>query len=187
METLTIVILGIIVVPVVVCWAIYNGLVRKKNDCEQAFGNIDVYLKKRYDLIPNLVKIAGKYMKHEKEVFTKITELRAQAMSGNASQDDSVKINSEISSLLGGIKVAMENYPQLKADTQMTKLQGSMNEIEEQISAARRTLNACVTILNNAVEMFPSNIFAGMFGFKKRELFAAEEIARENVSVDFGD
>lgn len=178
----TIVIGGIIlflIIPIV----IYNGLVGKKNQVENAFGSMDVMLKKRYDLIPNLVESVKAYMKHEKETLTNITALRTQAMSGSCSTEERVQLENQISGMMRNIMVAVENYPNLKASEQFTMLQRSWNEAEEQISAARRSYNASVTDYNNGVEQFPSNIFASMLGYQRKAVFVIPDVERQNVNA----
>lgn len=175
--------IGIIVVAAIFAVIIYNSLIGKKNQVEKAFASIDTLLKKRYDLIPNLVATVKQYAKHEAGTLTEITELRAKAMSGGASPDEQVALNNALGKALGGIMVAVENYPELKANENFMQLQRSLNEIEEQISASRRAFNASVTDFNNAVEMFPTNIFAGMMGYKRRQLFEIPETERQNVNV----
>jgi len=174
----------VVVVPILFLIIMYNSLIGKKNQVNNSFASIDVLLKKRYDLIPNLVASVKNYMKHEKNTLTEITELRAQAVSGNMSPDQQVDLNNKISRALSGIMVAVENYPDLKANQNFLQLQGSMNEVEEQISAARRAYNAAVTDYNNAVEMFPTNIIASMMGYKLKTLFEIVEAERENINVN---
>lgn len=174
---------GVLLFCALVFFVMYNGLVGKKNQCEQAFASIDVFLKKRYDLIPNLVNTVKQYMKHEADTLTKVTEMRARAMSGNVSSDEAVGLNNVLGKALGGIMVAVENYPDLKASENFQQLQRSLNEIEEQLSAARRAFNASVTDYNNAVEMFPTNVIAGMIGYRRRQLFEIDESERKNVDV----
>ena len=175
--------IGIVAVFVVFFILTYNGLVGKKNQVENAFASIDAMLKKRYDLIPNLVATVKQYAAHESDTLTEITELRAKAISGNLSSDEQVEINNQISKAMGGIMVAVENYPDLKANENFLQLQRSLNEIEEQISAARRAFNASVTDYNNAIEMFPSNLVAGMMNYTRRQLFEIPDEERENVNV----
>jgi len=177
------VIVGIVVLFLIIVFAMYNGLVGKKNQCENAFAGIDATLKKRYDLIPNLVSTVKQYMKHEASTLTEITELRAKAMSGGVSSDEAVGLNNKIGKVLGGIMVAVENYPDLKASDNFQQLQRTLTEIEEQLSAARRAFNASVTDYNNAVEMFPTNIMASMMGYRRRQVFEAAEAERENPNV----
>jgi len=125
-------------VLLLICIIIYNSLVGKKNQVLNVFATIDALLKKRYDLIPNLIATVKTYMQHERETLTEITELRAKAVSGQISDDEKVALDNKLSQMLGGIMVAVENYPDLKANQNFLQLQGSLNEIEEQISAARR-------------------------------------------------
>ncbi len=161
----------------------YNRLVGLRNTVDKAFASIDAMAKKRYDLIPNLVATVSKYMEHERGTLTDITEMRAKAVSGNLSDNEKVDLDNKISRAMGGIMVAVENYPDLKANQNFLQLQGSLNEIEEQLSAARRAYNSAVTDYNNACQMFPSNVFAMMFNFKTRRLFEITEVERQNVDV----
>ncbi len=161
----------------------YNFLVGKKNQVENVFASIDTILKKRYNLIPNLVATVEKYMEHERGTLEKVTELRAKAMKGDISNDEKVSLNNMLSSALGGIMVAVENYPDLKANENFMHLQRSLNEIEAQISAARRAYNQAVTDYNNAIEMFPTNILAGYMNYQRKQVFEIEEAQRENPNV----
>jgi LemA protein len=158
-------------------------MVGKKNQVDNIFGSIDALLKKRYDLIPNLIASVQTYMKYEQQVLKDVTEMRTKAISGNLSPDDKVDLDSKISKAIGGIMVAVENYPDLKANQNFLQLQSAMNEIEEQISAARRAYNASVTDYNNACQMFPTNIIAGMMGCKSKKVFEITEAERQNVNV----
>ena len=178
------VVVGVILIFIVLFVVLmYNSLVDKKNQVENAFGGIDVQLKKRYDLIPNLISSVKTYMKHESDTLTEITELRTKALSGGLSNDDKIYLDNKITSKLGGIMVAVENYPDLKASDNFIQLQRSLNEVEEQISASRRSYNASVTDLNNGIEKFPSNIIAGMMSLARKEVFEILEAQRENVDV----
>jgi LemA protein len=177
------VLIGVVVLLVLICVALINSLVAKKNQVRNVAGSIDALLKKRYDLIPNLVAAVKNYMKHERETLTSITEMRARAASGNLSEGEKVKLNDRLGQLLGGILVAVESYPDLKANQNFLQLQAALNETEEQISAARRAYNAAVTDYNNALEMFPSSIFATLLNYKHETVFAAEEGERANVNV----
>jgi len=161
----------------------YNSLINKNNKVENAFGGMDAQLKKRYDLIPNLVKSVKTYMKHEAETLTEITKLRTKAMSGNISDDEKVSLDNAITSKLGGIMVAVENYPDLKASDNFNQLQRSLNEVEEQISASRRAYNATITSYNNSVEMFPTNLIAGMMNMQRKNVFEIPETERKNIDV----
>ena len=175
--------IGIVAVFVLFFIVTYNSLVGKKNQVENAFASVDTMLKKRYDLIPNLVATVKQYAAHESDTLTEITDLRAKALSGNLTSDEQVEVNNQISKAMGGIMVAVENYPELKANENFLQLQRSLNEIEEQISAARRAFNASVTDYNNAIEMFPSNLVAGMMSYRRRQLFEIPSEERENVNV----
>ena len=178
------VIIVLVAVPVLMYVALYNGLVGKKNQVENAFAGMDVMLKKRYDLIPNLISTVKNYMTHEKELLTQITELRSQAVNGSISNEQKVDLDNKISKAFSGIMVAVENYPDLKANDSFMQLQRALNEVEEQISASRRSYNASVTDYNNAIEMFPSSIVAGMMNYKTKLLFVIEESQRQNIDVN---
>ena len=179
---MTVIILLIIAVGVLSV-VVYNGLISKKNQVTNAFGSIDTILKKRYDLIPNLVSAVGEYMKFERSVLSDITALRTKAMSANITDAEKIDLNNKLTKALGGIFVAVENYPQLKASENFLQLQAALSEVEEQVSAARRAYNAAVTEYNNAVEMFPSSFFASMMKYQKRAVFEVPESERANVSV----
>ncbi|MFH1063245.1 MAG: LemA family protein [Candidatus Omnitrophota bacterium] len=162
---------------------LYNSLIGKKNQVENVFASIDALLKKRYDLIPNLIATVQTYMKHERGTLTEITEMRAKAVSGNLSDDEKVDLDNKVSKMLGGIMVAVENYPDLKASQNFIQLQRTLNEVEEQISAARRAYNATVTDYNNAVEMLPTSFLASMMNYKRKQVFEITENERQNVNV----
>jgi LemA protein len=177
----------VIVIVVVVLFAvvfIYNSLIAKKNQVKNVFGTIDALLKKRYDLLPNLIATVKAYMQHEKNLLTEITEIRAKAVSGKMSDDEQVELDNKLSKMLGGIMVAVENYPDLKANENFMHLQRTMNELEEQISAARRAYNAAVTTFNNAVEMFPTNLAASVMRYKQKKVFEISPEQRENVGAE---
>ncbi len=161
----------------------YNSLVAKKNQVDNISASVDTVLKKRYNLIPNLVSSTKEYMKHEREILEKITSLRSKALKHSTSTEDRVEIDKEISAALRSILVAVENYPELKADKNFMHLQRTLNEIEEQISAARRAYNQAVTDYNNALEMFPTNIMASFLHYKRKPLFNINEIEKENPNV----
>lgn len=174
------IVLGIIALFTILA---YNRFVLLRNAADKAFASIDAMAKKRYDLIPNLVASVQQYMDHERQTLTEITALRTKAISGELSQDQKVDIDNKITRMVGGIMVAVENYPELKANQNFMQLQGSLNEVEEQLSAARRAYNAAVTDYNNAIHLFPSNVFAMIFAFKSRRMFEISEKERENVDV----
>lgn len=160
---------------------IYNSLITRKNDCENAFAGIDVQLQKRHDLIPNLVGAVKGYMKHEESVLTRLTELRSQVQNKELGTDDRVKLENEITQKMGGIMIAVENYPDLKASQNVDLLMRSINEVEEQLSAARRAFNAAVTTFNNGVETFPSSMIAGMMKLSRRTMFEIPTASRPQM------
>lgn len=179
------IIIGAIVLALLAGLIIYNTLIGKKNAVENSFATIDVQLKQRHDLIPNLIATVKNYMTHERGTLEELTRLRTQALSGSQlGSNERVQVESQISKALSGVMVAVENYPQLKADSAFVNLQRSLNEIEAQISAARRTFNAAVTDYNNAIEMFPSSLFAGMLGYSRKQVFEAAEVERASPDVD---
>jgi LemA protein len=177
------ILLIVVAVLALIALMIYNGLIRKRNEVENAFGGMDVQLKKRYDLIPNIVSTVKQYASHERDLIEKVTQLRAQAVSGNLSNDEKVAVDNQISGAMKGLMVAVENYPDLKANENFMHLQRTLNEVESQISASRRAYNAAVTDYNNGVETFPANIMAGMMGFKRKQVFEIPETERANVNV----
>lgn len=174
----------VIVVAVVAIIGImmYNTLVRRQNAVEQAFGTIDVQLTQRYDLIPKLVETVKQFMTHERTLLEDIVRLRSQAMNGQTTAEK-VAANNELTSALGRLNVQVENYPQLRSSDTFVHLQRSLNEVEEQLAAARRSYNAAVTDYNNSVESFPSSLIAGMGGFRGKEVFAADAQKRGDVDM----
>ncbi|MBN1546208.1 MAG: LemA family protein [Syntrophaceae bacterium] len=172
-----------IAVVLIVLVLLFNSLVNKKNKTLNAFAGIDVLLKKRYDLIPNLVSAVKQYMKHEREVLTRITELRTRALKGELSDDEKVTLDKQMSGAIKGLMVAVEKYPELKANENFLQLQAALNEVEEQISAARRAYNATVLEYNNALEMIPSNVMAAMMRYKKKRFFEIVEAEKAPVPV----
>jgi LemA protein len=162
---------------------LYNSLVRRKNQVATAYSTIDVLLKKRFDLIPNLIKAVQRYMRHEAGVLADITAMRAKAVSGQISDAETVDLDRKATQTIGRIMVAAENYPDLKASRNFADLQASLNEVEEQISAARRAYNASALEYNNALEMFPSNIMAGLMRYQKKVFFEITGSERANVDV----
>ena len=170
--------IGIAVLVVVVIFIfIVNSLIMKNNMVKNAASGIDVQLKKRFDLVPNLVAAVRRYLEHESETLTRIAELRA---GGKASP---AELDRELSGALRNVMVQVERYPDLKASANMEQLQRSLNEIEEQLSAARRSYNAAATDFNNAITMFPGCLFAGMLKYSKVELFTIPEAEKANVDV----
>jgi len=183
MSTTLIFTIVIAVIFLLIIVSVFNNLTGKKNQVDNAFGSVDVQLKNRYDLIPNLVSTVQQYAVHEKELLTRITDLRTQVIKGNLDAEDRVKLDNQLSSALSGLMVSVENYPDLKASQNFIDLQHSLNEVEAQIAAARRTYNAAVTDYNNAIQMFPGNLMAGMMLLKPKQVFVVTEAERANVSV----
>ncbi|MBD3801516.1 MAG: LemA family protein [Campylobacterales bacterium] len=161
----------------------YNSLVAKKNQVDNIFAGIDAVLKKRYNLIPNLVSSVQQYMQHERSILEKVTELRSQAMKPGISDEQKITLDKQITSALGSIMVAVESYPDLKANENIMHLQRNLSEIEAQIAAARRAYNQAVTDYNNAIEMIPTNILANMMHYTRKQLFEITEDERKNVDV----
>ena len=161
----------------------YNTLISRKNQVDNIFAGLDAILKKRYDLLPNLVATVKEYMVHERITLEKITELRTQALQGNLSANEKIVLEKQLSSMLGSVMVAVENYPTLKANENFLHLQHTLNEIEEQISAARRAYNQSVTDYNNAIEMFPTNFVARFMKMGRKVVFNVPEMERQNVNV----
>lgn len=160
----------------------YNNLVRKKNNVDNAFGSIDAMLKKRFDLIPNLVATVQQYAKHEEETFSAITRLRAKSYE-TLNAREKAEFDRDFTTARRNLFMVAENYPQLKASENFMQLQRTLNETEEQLSASRRSYNAAVTDYNNSVMTFPSNIIANLFSFTKKEVFAIPEEERVNPNV----
>ena len=173
------IVIGVIVL-VIVIWLIssYNGFVTLRNKTEEAFSAIDVSLKKRYDLIPN-------YAKHESETLEKVVAARNQAMTAT-NIDDKIKQENVLSGALKSLFAVSESYPELKANENFNKLQDQLQRLEEEIAGSRRYYNGVVNRYNTKTELFPGNIIAGIFGFKRKPLFeVSNESERENVQVKF--
>lgn len=173
----------VIIVILVILILMYNSLVGKKNEVENIFGGVDATLKKRFDLIPNLVASVERYMEHEKSILEKVTELRSQAMKPGLSDSEKIALDAKLTTALGSIAIAMENYPDLKANENIMHLQRSLHEVEEQISAARRAYNQAVTDFNNAIEMFPTNLMASWMHLERKAVFEITQTERQNVDV----
>ena len=167
----------------VVALFLYNSMIAKRNQVQNAFGSIDAFLKKRHDLIPNLVETVKGYMQFEQGVLRELTELRSQARAGTLSTPATVAVENRITSALGQVFAVVEQYPTLKASEPVLKLQAALNDNEEQIAAARRAYNAAVTDYNNAVEQFPSNLVASMMHLERQTLFTTPDAERAPVAV----
>ena len=165
-------IVSIVVIVVLALWIIslYNSLVKLRNNRENAFADIDVQLKQRHDLIPQLVATVKGYAAHEKDTLERVINARNGAMSAHTI-DEKIKAENALSSALAGLKITLEAYPDLKANQNFLQLQEEIADLENKLSAVRRYFNSATKELNNAVETFPSNLIAGMFGFRKEIMF----------------
>jgi LemA protein len=183
MELLIVLVIVVVVVLVVV--GIYNGLITRRNRVDEAFAQIDVQLKRRHDLIPNLVAAVKGYMGFEQDVLTKVTEARAAAVAAGA-QGPAQQSQAEnaLTGALRSLFAVVENYPDLKASTNVMNLQEQLTTTENQISFSRQHYNATVLDYNNGIQTFPSVLLAGMFGFTKREFFEAEPESQAVPTVD---
>ena len=155
-----------------------------KNKIEEAFATMDVYLKKRWDLVPNLVNTVKGYAEHEKSTFDAITKLRSKNYD-SMSANEKVETNQALGGMLGTLIATAEAYPELKANQNFLELQKNLNELENDIADSRKYYNGCVRQMNTAVESFPSNIIAGMFGFERKPYFEAESGAEKAPKVEF--
>ena len=181
--------IALIIIVALILWiiSIYNSLVKSKLKVDNAWSQIDVQLQRRFDLIPNFVETVKGYMKHESETFEKIAALRT-SWANSSSVREKAKLDGELSGTLKTIMAVSENYPELKANTDFSELSEELRNTENKISFSRQFYNDSVTMYNTKLELFPSNIVAGMFNFKSKELFAAEsEEARKNVKVNFNN
>ena len=180
------IILAIVIVLVIVIIGMYNSLVQSKIKVDNAWSQIDVQLQRRFDLIPNFVETVKGYMTHEKETFTKIAELRT-SWANTQSVSEKANLDNQLSTALKTIMAVSESYPELKANQNFADLSEELRNTENKISFSRQFYNDTVTMYNTKLQVFPSNIIAGMFNFKPRDLFKAEsDEARKNVKVDFG-
>lgn len=178
----TLIIIIIVVVLVFICISLYNNLVKLRNNRENAFANIDVQLKQRFDLIPQLVATVKGYAAHEKELLEKITQARSAAMSATTI-NDKIQADQQLSNALAGLKVSVEAYPDLKANQNFLQLQGELADIENKLAATRRFFNSATREYNNAVQTFPGNIFAGMFGFHKEPMYEIQASDRQAMET----
>jgi len=174
------------VIAVIIFWlvGVYNGLITLRNRTDEAWSDIDVQLKRRYDLIPNLVETVKGYATHEKELFEKVTQARTRAM-GAQSVEEKGKAENMLSGTLKSLFAVAENYPDLKANQNFLKLQDELSDTENKIQAARRFYNGNVRDFNTKIQVFPNNLIAGMLGFKKYDFFEIEEGEKEPVKVKF--
>lgn len=181
------IVLGVVVVGLLFIWGMYNGLVKTNVRVEEAWSDITVQMKRRFDLIPNLVSSVKGYAKHEASVLEKVAAERAGAISGGGSVKDVAVAENALAGALKSVFAVAESNPDLKANQNFLQLQDELVDTEDKIQASRRFYNGAVRELNTKVQMFPTNIFANMLGFKKREFFEVEDQAavEKPVSVDF--
>ena len=180
-------IIALIVILVIVGFLIslYNGLITSRNKVDNAWSQIDVQLQRRFDLIPNLVEAVKGYMKHEEGVLTKVTALRT-SWANASTVGEKMELDNQLSGALKTIMAVSENYPELKANQNFSELQEELRNTENKISYSRQFYNDSVTMYNTKLQVFPTNIFANMFGFQAKELFRVDsDDARKNVKVSF--
>jgi LemA protein len=182
------IVIGLIVLAIIWMTSLYNNLVRLRNRRQNVFADIDVQLRYRHDLVPQLVETVKGYAGHEKDVLYRVTEARAAAI-GATTINDKIKTEQELTHALQGLKVSMEAYPNLKANENFVKLQGELTEIESKLAAARRLFNEATTGYNNAVQTFPGNMVARNFGFNPEMFFdlgtESRKVMEEPPTVKF--
>ncbi len=177
------IIIAIIVIIIICLLVIINSLIKAKNRVNEAFSTMDIYLKKRWDLIPNLVETVKEYAKHEKNTLQEIVSLR-NAVYDNLDNDSKIKTNNQINAPLSKLIALAESYPELKANENFVKLSQELIQIEDEIAESRKYYNATVKEYNNKIEMIPSNIVAKFLGYQVKSMFEAKTEERTNVKVD---
>lgn len=185
MDTLYIV-LAIIVILGLFLIAVYNSLIILKNKVDEAWADIDTQLKRRWDLIPNMVETVRGYTKHERGVFENVTKARSEAMQAKT-PDEKARAENMLTDTLKSLFAVAENYPELKANQNFMDLQATLREVEDKIQMSRRYYNGTVREFNTKLEVFPNNLVAGILGFKRREFFEIADEERKNVKVDFSE
>lgn len=178
-----IIIIGIIIIILllVIC---YNGIIKAKNEVDKCFSNMDVMLKKRWDLVPNLIESVKEYMRHEEETLTKIINIRKKDYN-KLNDDEKVNVDKDLSDSMYNLNVLSESYPNLKANENFIELKRQLRIIEEDISVSRTIYNSSVTNYNNKISIFPLNLFAKILGFKEKKLYIIDNKERENVKIKF--
>lgn len=176
------VLIAIIVVLIIYIIVQYNKLINARNDVKEAFSTMDVYLKKRWDLVPNLVEVVKQYANHEENTFTQITELRT-GIYDEMLTDKKINVNEQLTEKINKIMAVAEKYPELKASENFLKLSNDLIKIEDEIAKSRKYYNGTVRELNNKIQMFPGNIVASIFGFKQANMFEANAEERNNIKV----
>lgn len=176
------IIIGIIALIFIYTFITYNSLVSSSNKVKEAFATMDVYLKKRWDLIPNIVETVKGYAKHENDTLEKVINLR-NGVYDKMSTNEKINTNEELTAGISKLMMLAESYPDLKANKNYLDLSAALTKVEDDIANARKYFNAVVRIFNNKVQMFPSNIVAGLFGYKTQKMFEVSESERNNVKV----
>ena len=177
------VIFGIVVLLVIYIFVTYNNLIKKRNIVKEAFSTMDIYLKKRWELVPNLVEIVKGYAKYEQETLNEITSLRVNSYD-NMNINKKLDINEKLTEGISKIMAISENYPELKASENFLQLSRDLTKIEDEIANSRKYYNGAVRILNNKIQMFPSNIVASIFGFKLANMFEANTEEKNSIKVE---
>ena len=180
------IIIGIIVILLIYILITYNSFINSRNLVKEAFSTMDIYLKKRWELIPNLIEVVKGYSKYENETLTKITSLRSSSYD-ELTMDNKININEDLSRCLSNIFAVSENYPELKANELYTNLSNNLISIEDEIANSRKYYNGTVRNFNNKIQMFPNNILAKLFRFKEFKMFEANAEEKNNVGVNLND
>ena len=176
------VVVAVIIIIVIYAIVLFNSFASLNNKVKEAFSTMDIYLKKRWDLVPNLVEVVKSYAKHEKDTLEEITKLRGNIYD-DMSNDEKIKTNIKLNRDIDKIMLLVEAYPELKVSDNFKDLSDKLVKIEDDIANSRKYYNGTVRIFNNKVEMFPNNIFAKIFGFKSKSMFETKISERENVDV----
>lgn len=180
------IIIGIIVILLIYILITYNSFINSRNLVKEAFSTMDIYLKKRWELIPNLIEVVKGYSKYENETLTRITSLRSSSYD-ELTMDNKININEELSKCLSNIFAVSENYPELKANELYANLSNNLISIEDEIANSRKYYNGTVRNFNNKIQMFPNNILAKLFRFKEFKMFEANAEEKNNVGVNLND
>ncbi len=178
------IVIAIVVLILIYVLVTYNSLIKIKNKVEEAFSTMDVYLKKRWDLIPNIIETVKGYAKHENETLKEVINLRNTAYE-KMNNNDKVELNNKLSQSINNLMALSESYPNLKANENFKDLSNQLAKVEEDIANSRKYYNGSVRIMNDKLQMFPSNIVGKILGFKVQKMFEASEKERENVKVEF--
>ena len=187
MNLISLIILALILICSIILYSAYASVIKRKNKVKEAFSSINVQLKKRYDLIPNILTIANKFMEHERGLMEDLTKLRTEVLSVPNNYENierKLDLDNQIKNKMQQLLVSVENYPQLKSDQTMLTAMQTYNEVEEHIAAARRFFNSAVNDLNNAVEIFPSSLFAKKLGIYTQEFFKVDEVETKPINAN---